>query len=235
MKDREQLKKRKDIRTVQINKLLKKKGYRSAAAYKRHIDYVRENPDLFPGKEFAASATFRNLMDGKSIQSDFIEQYADDLDTSTDYLLGRTPYISIGNEEISAITGLSDDAIEVLRRINSASKETNPANGEGQDSRLIIHCINLLLENTRFMRGFYVENLFRYISWYILKNPKIMDLKPLKGAETAPVQRVYFDSDESYHVPFAAPELYRTTVIKIIEDKLNDIVKEREGKNNGKH
>lgn len=148
MKDKTELKRRKAIRTKQINKLLKERGHKSPEAYKRYIDEVRAEPWRFPGKEFAASSTFRNLIDGKSIESDNLELYADDLGASTDYLLGRSAYLQVGNQEIAESTGLTDESIEKLKRISSLAAEASPSNDPATYAKALIDCLNLILEST---------------------------------------------------------------------------------------
>lgn len=63
---------------------------------------------------------------------------------STDFILGRTEDRNIGNCEISALTGLSEKSIEVLRFLNSplSDKEDETSN------KRIILLLNMVLESS---------------------------------------------------------------------------------------
>ena len=82
-------------------------------------------------------------------------------DFSCDYLLGISDYTSVGNKEISTITGLTNKSIQQLRKLN---KEDIPVYQQS------LFALNTLLENqengnaTLWYIAEYITNRFKYFS-----------------------------------------------------------------------
>jgi Predicted transcriptional regulators len=82
---------------------------------------------------------------GESISVENLIMLADFFNVSTDYLLGRTEFTSVGNKEINEAVGLSDKSIEVLRHLNSVPKSfTNDIASRNQEN---IEMLNYFIED----------------------------------------------------------------------------------------
>lgn len=258
MKDKTELRRRKAIRTSQIKKLLQDRGYKSPAAYKRYIDDVGRAPEKYPGKSLSSSATFRNLIDGKSIQADFVEEYADDLGVSTDYLLGRSPYFHVDNQVISELTGLSDASIEVLREIKRRADNPGWDDDLSAEASTFIACLNLILETTEAK----VEQEVRPMPLQILDGDhKVKDV--IHDYKTEVVDKEWpINSFLTYVMKYIGKEprivghedgqplifededigqmippmiLYRTWLRDMVLKGLDELAGRKEGRDNGKH
>jgi len=60
--------------------------------------------------------TYKNFYNGKSTKRETLVKLAKGLNCSIDYLIDHSNYVNVGNKECSEITGLSDGAIEALRK-----------------------------------------------------------------------------------------------------------------------
>lgn len=90
------------------------------------IGYYKDNTQMYP-----------------KIDNDKLEALADLYNVSVDYILGRSEYLSVENEKIGEITGLSNDAIEMLKILSEYRAEYQAIMpGLGSD----IDAINALLE-----------------------------------------------------------------------------------------
>ena len=107
-----------------------------------------------------AYANYENGL--QAIPSDILIKLSDYYKVSIDYLLGRSDFTTDGNKYISEVTGLSDKAINRLRKLNEADKDIEFSNIKNvfKDSssvspvmiRLRIPIINFILESKRLTR-----------------------------------------------------------------------------------
>lgn len=98
---------------------------------------------------------------------------ADLYNVSIDYLLGRVDFVHVGNKEINKITGLSDKAIEKLRKIKQSdqfitesNKKNKKKNLESDTVKPVIlplkmPLINFVIESRRF------NNLVSDFAYYL--------------------------------------------------------------------
>lgn len=117
------------------------------------IGYYKDNVQMFP-----------------KIDNDKLEAIADLYNVSVDYILGRSECISVENEKIREITGLSNDAIEMLKILsNYRMKYQSIMPGLGAD----IDAINAMLEYQYFYtkknekNGMPGWSIFHYIKQYL--------------------------------------------------------------------
>ena len=79
--------------------------------------------------------TYKNIHNGGNAELKTLKKVADALNCSIDFLVGRSDYVHVDNEECSEITDLSDGAIEALRKWKSVPGWTNMLSDliEGED------------------------------------------------------------------------------------------------------
>lgn len=131
---------------------------------------------------------------GETIRTDYLSALADFFHVSTDFLLHRIDYISVGDKEISDITGLSRVSIQVLRYLNLQPK--NEIDEEANSNHDTIDLINRVLEHTsQHMRysdegiPYPVFTLFSMLEEYI-RADSIQSEKPFFTFENGSVPEV---------------------------------------------
>lgn len=181
-------------------------------------DYVRERVGC-------TLKSYRNWETGAIPLSDvrFLEALADLHKVSTDYLLCRTDYTSIGNKEISEITGLSNKSIEVLRYAMRPEEETIVSNAERINKRTVSF-INRVLEREQVAdsiiggRGF-VNTVFGTMEDYVRSAGA--SVRDRRTDEQLPWITVDFDDMGSQI--YAVRELIEPQYIERIRKTLNDL------------
>ena len=137
---------------------------------------------------------------------------------SLDYLLGLSDYRNIGNNEISKITGLSDNAIENLRKTNECSQM--PDNEITRSNKLQLDTINRMISSMAFWEEPFDQecichSVFENIGKYL-------------GLTTATIDgdnKVMIDN-EAIPELMSVNELYRSVLLKRIEKQLDSMRKE---------
>lgn len=162
---------------------------------------------------------------------------ADYFNVSTDFILGRTEYRNLGNEDISKAIGLSEKSIEVLRFLNGLSV-TNEE--DKRHHRKVIDLINVVLEDTYSAMIAYrgsddnppVENIFSFMKDYI--DPIETELSFYENGERKSLSgyAATIDSNGSPTM-YTVNEIKRTVIIERIKaslTKLAGVISKKEGK-----
>lgn len=150
---------------------------------------------------------------------------------SIDYLVGRSDFTNIGNEEISEITDLSNDSIETLRALSES---------DHIDSKITINCINLLLEYSEFINTDLeikdlssVTNIFIAFFWYIQhKTEPETDDEFFKGIEYMDIRTIHNRLDEIANKYNNTPEFQNQikNIKELITKRQNVIAKKKESR-----
>lgn len=178
----------------------------------------------------------------KEVLPDFNNLIAlsDTLDISVDYLMGRSDFTKDGNQYIHDSIGLSDKAINQLRKYKKADdsnyqividslKKNKPA---PQISMIFLHLpiINFLLSSISFKK--FLERFFNYaIDWYqvpILKDGEQFKVFPSYENDTS--DYLYFGCNPGNPADNISMEIdsdFRKTISKnLLELSLDDLAQE---------
>lgn len=196
-----------------LKHLRRNMGYRSAESFAQHHHFAVETYKEWEIK--GHTPVLNNLI-----------ELAEIFNVSVDYLLGRSNTIHVENKEISEITGLSEDAIEVLRYIRNTKTPDfvwDLDDTEGHN-RVVVDMINELLEdsidsiqiakrkNDESPSIYHIGSIFTLFYQYIYSDSARID-----NNEN---QFLWFNL--GFHdVMESGPALYREMIIKRIEQHLN--------------
>lgn len=206
-----------------------------------HLRALREN---YPGGKLTQEAMAERLgVDRKTYgiwergqakpDTSNLEKLADFFNVSTDYILGRSNEMQLGDKEISEATGLKEESIRVLRYLSHAQERPNVSSDVPQYNRLTINFINRVLSPLAIYAVNDIDGDVRQLDTFFTYLEKYVHSSGVRAgaAFEEKSERVTFGeiltlypSDTTREIPpygASAGELYREAIIHTIRSYLD--------------